>query len=1207
MPRLSKVGAAALAAFGWTSGSAVTADFLVIAGGAGGGNDVAGGGGAGGYRCSVTGEFSGGGASAEGKLSLVPTQSYTVTVGGGGAGAVDNTGNGTNGTNSVFSTITSTGGGGGGSNTGNPANNGGSGGGAGGNTTGGTGTANQGFAGGSSSAGDRPGGGGGAGAVGGAGSSGTIGNGGAGVSSSIDGTSTGRAGGGAGGYSNVLATGGTATDGGGGSSSTVGLDGTANKGGGGGGGGQNGTRDGGKGGSGIVIISYVGAQQFGGGVVTSSGGNTIHTFTTSGTLSPLNSLTASSLVVAGGGGASWAGGGGAGGYRTGSGITIDTNSIYLVTVGAGGAQAVSGVGNNGSDSVFNAITSAGGGYGRYNVSAVSAGSGGSGGGIGGQAGTQTAGSGNTPSTSPSQGNNGGTGSGSGGGGGGGASAVGQSIASTTGGNGGAGSANPITGSTTGELSGGIYYLAGGGGGGASGAGGTGGAGGGGAGSTTVGTAGTANLGGGGGGGWNNNGGNGGSGVVIISYSGSVQKMAGGTVTVAGGNVIHTFTSSGFLTPIVLTTNSLRFRSSATAYLDRTPPTAGNRRTWTWSSWIKRGQLGAIQVLFGVGNVNTGTSFGGMYFTSTDTLIFYSPTTGGYKETTQVFRDPAAWYHLVVSYDTPNSSVRLYVNGTEITSFSTNTNPSANVDGNVNAAVLHTIGKNAGASDYYIDGYLTEVNFIDGLALTPFSFGTSNGLGVWQPIRYGGSYGTNGFYLPFTGSSTYAASFNGSSQRLLTSTSASLALGTNDFTVEYWVYFNANTVGQIPVTAGDGATSFDPLFGYYDTGDILVLYISSNGTTWGISLTQTIGAVTTGKWYHVAITRSGSTFYTFLNGVQGSTFTSSASIYQSANSFGIGKAQTSNYTNGYISNVRVIIGTCLYTTNFVPSTTPLTAVTNTKLLTLQNATIVDNSTNALTFTNTGSVTTTQTYPFTMLAGQSKDYSPQGNNWTNNNISVLSGSTLDVMTDVPTLTSATASNFATWSPLVLFPNTTYQASMTNANLLMTRSGGGQGGAVTTIGVTNGKFYAEMTVTAVGSSVTKLGVMATNNPPSISASSEYALGDTSAGVAYRSNGARLTGGTTTNSWGDTYTTGNVIGVAFDADTGKVWFSKNGTFQASGDPAAGTNEAATLPTAVPFYFSAGGESGISISLNALYFFPRFFAILLGYFVFNLFFGLLG
>jgi hypothetical protein len=114
----------------------------------------------------------------------------------------------------------------------------------------------------------------------------------------------------------------------------------ANTGGGAGGGGKGTGGAGGKGGSGIVIISYTSATQlFGGGTVTQSGGNFIHTFTSSGSLSPLSSVTASYLVVAGGGGGgqNFGGGGGAGGYRTNSDLIIDSNSIYTVTVGAGGA------------------------------------------------------------------------------------------------------------------------------------------------------------------------------------------------------------------------------------------------------------------------------------------------------------------------------------------------------------------------------------------------------------------------------------------------------------------------------------------------------------------------------------------------------------------------------------------------------------------------------------------------------------------------------------------------------------------------------------------------------------------------------------------------------------------------------------------------------------------------------------------------------
>lgn len=252
------------------------------------------------------------------------------------------------------------------------------------------------------------------------------------------------------------------------------------------------------------------------------------------------------LVIAGGGGGSYGGGGGAGGYREFTSQSLAVGTAYTVTVGAGGAQAVSGVGNNGSNSVFSTITSAGGGYGRYNTGpGLSAGSGGSGGGAGG-ANDMTAGAGNTPATSPSQGNNGGTGSTVGGGGGGGASAVGGNVVSTTGGAGGAGTASSITGSSV--------TRAGGGGGGAGGAGGAAGAGGGGAGSTTTGANGTANTGGGGGGGWNNSGGNGGSGVVIVKYPDTY------TITNPGGGLTFTTASSGGfkVTTFTAGTGSIQF-------------------------------------------------------------------------------------------------------------------------------------------------------------------------------------------------------------------------------------------------------------------------------------------------------------------------------------------------------------------------------------------------------------------------------------------------------------------------------------------------------------------------------------------------------------------------------------------------------------------------------------------------------------------------
>jgi hypothetical protein len=243
----------------------LTAEYLVIAGGGGGGATVGGGGGAGGYRCSVSGESSGGGASAESPLSLTASTGYTVTVGAGGSGATQTSqaNKGATGSNSVFSTITSDGGGGGGGNT-STGNSGGSGGG---NGTAGSvasGTANQGYAGGDASD-TAPhygsGGGGGAGAVGQDGVSTKAGNGGAGVSSSITGSAITRAGGGGGSsYQGDETNLGLGAAGGGdggnfGGSSVSPTSGLPNTGGGAGGGNlTSGTAP--NGGSGIVIVRY---------------------------------------------------------------------------------------------------------------------------------------------------------------------------------------------------------------------------------------------------------------------------------------------------------------------------------------------------------------------------------------------------------------------------------------------------------------------------------------------------------------------------------------------------------------------------------------------------------------------------------------------------------------------------------------------------------------------------------------------------------------------------------------------------------------------------------------------------------------------------------------------------------------------------------------------------------------------------------------
>ena len=261
---------------------ASTVNTLVVAGGGGGGADAAGGGGAGGYQASTT-------------LAVTP-QAYTITVGTGGAGSSNTNAAGSNGTNSSFSTLTATGGGGGGSNSTvvNGQNGGSGGGGSFRSGTGGTGS--QGSNGGSGVLVSPfpSGGGGGASAVGANGSGSNSGNGGAGTANSISGASVTYAGGGGGGGTVQGAQKGTGGAGGGGNGandpSTAAQNGTANTGGGGGGAcNTSGIQTGGTGGSGVVIISFPTDGSTGvstsstGGTITTSGGNQIHTFTSSGT------------------------------------------------------------------------------------------------------------------------------------------------------------------------------------------------------------------------------------------------------------------------------------------------------------------------------------------------------------------------------------------------------------------------------------------------------------------------------------------------------------------------------------------------------------------------------------------------------------------------------------------------------------------------------------------------------------------------------------------------------------------------------------------------------------------------------------------------------------------------------------------------------------------------------------------------------------
>jgi hypothetical protein len=411
--------------------------------------------------------------------------------------------------------------------------------------------------------------------------------------------------------------------------------------------------------------------------------------------------------------------------------------------------------------------------------------------------------------------------------------------------------------------------------------------------------------------------------------------------------------------------SVRLRQSATAYLSRTFTSTGNRQIWTWSGWVKRGALSS-GTLFGA----DGSNYAFLYFSPDSLDCGEVVVTQQWRRiTTQVFRDPSAWYHVVFAFDstqaTAGNRIKLYVNGTQVTAFSTTADPSLNYNSIVNTTIAHSIGSFAAPTrQAYLDGYLTEINFIDGQALTPTSFGSFDSLtGVWKPARYSGSYGTNGFYLPFTDNSALTTSSN--------------------------------------------------------------------------------------------------------------------------------------------------------------------------------------------------------------VGLGKDFSGNGNYWTTNNISITAGVTYDSMTDVPTLTSATAANFCVWNPIFNAPNQT----VTNGNLAFSNSGS-TATIVSTMGMDTGKYYAEFVFTT-GLTYMNVGIANANL-----SKTNYVGSDTN-GFGFLSGNGSLYYNGTAYSYGSAFPANATIMIAFDATNGKIWWGVNGTWVNSGNPATGANpgvaaSGATINVtlATTTYFFASGTS---------------------------------
>ena len=568
--------------------------------------------------------------------------------------------------------------------------------------------------------------------------------------------------------------------------------------------------------------------------------------------------------------------------------------------------------------------------------------------------------------------------------------------------------------------------------------------------------------------------------------------------------------------------SLRFNSGDSAYLNRTPSSAGNQKTYTHSVWLKRADVATgRQVWFAA--IPSASNYAQLSFYDNKIRLYfrYNGGTAYVLDTVALFRDTSAWYHVVVAVDstqaTSTDRVKIYVNG--VNTPYTGTVFAQNTDTTFNSAVQHAISSyQPYASGVYFNGYMADIQFIDGQALAATDFGEFDTNNVWQPKEFAGTYGTNGFKLDFS------------------DTSSNAALGTD----------SSGAGNNWSVNNLDAALTSPPSI---LSGDYVGTVTSSNGYTLS----------------NVEKAFDGNTAFT------GSTWTSS----------GVGNADTITWTPG--SNVTVPAGYSVFFAIYYKTTN-----SNNRFFRFTNASGTAGSEVAVSASNMSASTNYWTDVTSALPAAEPDgsrifsafgyrdtvaYSGQFPRWYNvviatsnpdsyndpssvtylvdNSWGSKSNPGNDALRDSPVNGDSAndtgagneiTGNYCTLNPLAKGAS----ATLSNGNLDIS-SGAAWDSTYGTIGVTSGKWYWEQTMTTHQYTYTGIdyNINTTDYP-----------GNTASSWAYLSSDNRIyNSGTAGPTVEPMPSGGGIIGFALDLDNRTLFFSINGVFANSANPATNSN----------------------------------------------------